>query len=160
MNSVLATIAPAMAAPARHKLGASEVIVINGCYHLYHPARDQLSRGIVRPIHLVGAGPDMTVRAVKTQGGRHDAHGPHEIVHGNPPEGGRHLTHVRRGMTCSICHNAVVTTTNGFVDKKLHVNGADNVKFGGTFQGSAVSGTFTTSTGTCAVSCHNTKRWR
>jgi predicted CxxxxCH...CXXCH cytochrome family protein len=82
--------------------------------------------------------------------------------HGSPPPSGRHLTHMNRGMYCSTCHSTVVNATNGFVDAKLHVNGTDNVKFGGTYEGATVTGSYTGSgtNVTCTVSCHNTKRWR
>jgi len=53
-----------------------------------------------------------------------------------------------------------VSSTNGFVDKTLHVNGADNVRFGGTYRDRTVTGTWNASTRTCSnLSCHRSESW-
>jgi len=79
--------------------------------------------------------------------------------HGNPPSSGRHSKHENK-FGCWICHNAVVSSTNGFVDKTLHVNGADNVRFGGTYRDRTVTGTWNASTRTCSnLSCHRSESW-
>ena len=75
-----------MAGPARHKLASPEIVPINGGDHVHHRARRPLSRSIRRPIYLVRAGPNVTIRAVELKGGRHDPHRPQEIVHGNSLE--------------------------------------------------------------------------
>ncbi|WP_242360177.1 CxxxxCH/CxxCH domain-containing protein [Anaeromyxobacter sp. SG17] len=80
--------------------------------------------------------------------------------HGNPPSTGRHSTHQSRSVPCTNCHNAVVNASNGFVDRTLHVNGADNVKLGGTYSGRSVTGTWNASTRSCSsLSCHGSETW-
>lgn len=78
--------------------------------------------------------------------------------HGSPPSSGRHSTH--SGISCYNCHNAVVDASNGIVGASLHVNGAEDVRFGGTRSGgSPVSGTWNPSTRSCSVSCHGSETW-
>jgi predicted CxxxxCH...CXXCH cytochrome family protein len=78
--------------------------------------------------------------------------------HGSPPSSGRHSTH--SGISCYNCHNAVVDASNGIVGASLHVNGVEDVRFGGTRSGgSPVSGTWNPSTRSCSVSCHGSETW-
>ena len=91
--------------------------------------------------------------------------------HGNPPNTGLHYTHVSAAfpITCFNCHNAVSNPTNDGIaatGAALHVNGADNVKFGGTrtIDGVTinVSGTWNAGTRSCSSlvgGCHGGKAW-
>jgi predicted CxxxxCH...CXXCH cytochrome family protein len=81
--------------------------------------------------------------------------------HGNPPDTGKHKKHVSdKRIACYVCHNAVVNSSNGFVDRTLHVNGVDNVKLGGTHDGKTVTGTWNASNRSCSnLSCHGSKSW-
>ncbi len=79
--------------------------------------------------------------------------------HAMAPSTGEHSRHTSR-FGCNICHNAVVTSTNGFVDATLHVNGVDNVNFGGTYNSRAVTGTWNVSSRSCSsLSCHGGETW-
>ena len=79
--------------------------------------------------------------------------------HGNPPSTGDHSTHSSR-LGCYNCHNAVVNSSRVIIDKTLHVNGVDNVKFGGTYNSRTVTGTWNASTRTCSsLSCHGSETW-
>ncbi|ABS26029.1 CxxxxCH/CxxCH domain-containing protein [Anaeromyxobacter sp. Fw109-5] len=80
--------------------------------------------------------------------------------HGNPPSSGRHSKHSGSSFRCTNCHNAVVNSSNGFVDRTLHVNGADNVKFGGTYNSRTVTGTWNPTSRSCSgLSCHGSESW-
>ena len=80
--------------------------------------------------------------------------------HGNPPSTGRHSTHSSKSVKCFNCHNAVVNSSKAIIDKTLHVNGVDNVKFGGTYNSRTVTGTWNASTRTCSsLSCHGSETW-
>ena len=80
--------------------------------------------------------------------------------HGNPPASGEHSKHSGSSFRCYNCHNAVVDSSNGFVDAALHVNGAKDVRFGGTRNSQAVSGTWSAATRTCSnLSCHGSESW-
>jgi predicted CxxxxCH...CXXCH cytochrome family protein len=80
--------------------------------------------------------------------------------HYSPPSTGEHSKHNSEAVKCFHCHNAVVSSTNTILDKTLHVNGAKNVKFGGTYGSRTVTGTFNPSTGTCSsLACHGSERW-
>ncbi len=78
---------------------------------------------------------------------------------------GHHSTHMSRsGFNCSHCHNGIATgtgspSTNATVSgPALHVNGAKNVVFGGTYNGQTVTGTF--SGGRCSnLACHGNQTW-
>ena len=80
---------------------------------------------------------------------------------------GRHSTHMSRsGMNCSTCHNGVATgtgnpsTNSAIVGPTLHVNGVNNVVFGGTYSGRAVTATFNATTHGCSsISCHGNETW-
>ena len=76
-------IAAVMAGPAGHHLPSGEIVAIDGRHHLHHSARPDLLGCVGCPIDFLGAGSFVTIRAVKTEGGAHDAHGPHEIVYGH-----------------------------------------------------------------------------
>jgi predicted CxxxxCH...CXXCH cytochrome family protein len=78
--------------------------------------------------------------------------------HGNAPSTGRHSRHDNVG--CYNCHNAVVNSSRAIVDKTLHVNGADNVKFGGTYNSRTVTGTWNATSRSCSsLSCHGSESW-
>lgn len=79
-------IAVAMAGPAGHHLAAPKVAFVDIRNHEHHLARHLLSRGVRRPIHLIGAGADMTIRTVEVKGRGHDSHGLHKVVDGEPLE--------------------------------------------------------------------------
>ncbi len=67
-----------------------------------------------------------------------------------------HYKHVfEKGVACASCHGAGYSTTT--VNAATHVDGTKRVVFGGTWNGGAVSGTF--SGGTCSISCHGSERW-
>jgi predicted CxxxxCH...CXXCH cytochrome family protein len=79
--------------------------------------------------------------------------------HYGPPSTGKHSKHSSKAK-CFNCHNAVVSSTSTIVDKSLHVNGAKNVKFGGTYYSKTVTGTWNPSTRTCSsLSCHSSESW-
>ena len=70
--------------------------------------------------------------------------------HGNPPSSGEHPRHVTgKNISCAYCHAGTLPD--------LHVNGAKDVRFGGTWNARAVTGTW--SSGSCSVSCHGTEPW-
>src|SRR5215469_8274569 len=75
------TVAAVMATPAGDHLASLEVVAIDGRHHLDHLTRPGLFRRVGSPIYFLGAGSGMTIRAVETEGGAHDAHGAHEVVH-------------------------------------------------------------------------------
>ena len=78
--------------------------------------------------------------------------------HGSPPSTGRHSKHSSIG--CYVCHNAVVNSSKAVIDKTLHVNGADNVKFGGTYNSRTVTGTWNATSKSCSsLSCHGSESW-
>jgi predicted CxxxxCH...CXXCH cytochrome family protein len=81
--------------------------------------------------------------------------------HGNPPSTGEHPRHVSsKSIGCYVCHNAVVSSSKAIIDATLHVNGADNVRFGGTYSSRTVTGTWNASTRTCSsLSCHGSETW-
>jgi predicted CxxxxCH...CXXCH cytochrome family protein len=83
--------------------------------------------------------------------------------HGNPPSTGEHSKHVGgEGIACYVCHNSVLTSANAFADRTLHVNGVDDVKFGGVWSGESgtIAGTWNASTRTCSsLSCHGSEGW-
>ena len=84
-----------MTRPARDDLPSAEVLLVDRSHHQRHSARDALLGRVELPQHLVGAGARMTLRAIKAQGGRHDAHGVEELVDGNPLE---HLNVLEDGL--------------------------------------------------------------
>jgi hypothetical protein len=58
-------------------------------------------------------------------------------------------------MRCSECHQTVVNTANGIVNKSLHVDGVKQVSLSG-------GGTYTASNKSCSglgSGCHGTKSW-
>lgn len=75
--------------------------------------------------------------------------------HGNPPGTGRHAKHVTgEGMSCDHCHSGNLPS--------LHVNGVDDVRFGGTFGGRAVTGAWSPVSRSCSglsSACHDQKSW-
>jgi predicted CxxxxCH...CXXCH cytochrome family protein len=81
--------------------------------------------------------------------------------HGSPPSTGKHSKHVGgEGVACYVCHNAVVTASNAIADATLHVNGAKDVRLGGTWSGNSITGTWTAGARTCSnLSCHGSKSW-
>ncbi|HSN92425.1 MAG TPA: CxxxxCH/CxxCH domain-containing protein, partial [Anaeromyxobacteraceae bacterium] len=80
--------------------------------------------------------------------------------HGSPPSTGRHSKHSGSSFGCYNCHNSVVSSSNGVVDKTLHVNGVDDVKFGGTYNSRTVSGTWNATSRSCSsLSCHGSESW-
>jgi predicted CxxxxCH...CXXCH cytochrome family protein len=85
--------------------------------------------------------------------------------HGNPPNTGKHLAHATPydspPVACYHCHNAVASSSGGIGNAPLHVNGTDNVGFGGTYATIPnVTGTWNASTRQCSsVSCHGPKSW-
>lgn len=57
---------------------------------------------------------------------------------------GRHALHLGLGVTCAICHNAVVDSSDAIIAPDLHVDGEKNVNpVGGSYSG-----------GTCTNVCH------
>ena len=76
---------------------------------------------------------------------------------------GQHSRHLGQGLNCSNCHNGIATGTGDpstnslIVGPTLHVNGAKNVVFGGSYNGATVSGSF--SNGNCTISCHGNETW-
>jgi len=81
--------------------------------------------------------------------------------HGNPPSTGEHSKHVSsERIGCYVCHNSVVNSSRVVTGPALHVNGVDDVKFGGTYGSRTVTGTWNASTRTCSgLSCHGSERW-
>jgi predicted CxxxxCH...CXXCH cytochrome family protein len=79
--------------------------------------------------------------------------------HPATPTTADHSRHTSR-FGCYVCHNAVVNSSKAIIDKTLHVNGVDNVKFGGTYYSRTVTGTWNASTRTCSsLSCHGSETW-
>jgi predicted CxxxxCH...CXXCH cytochrome family protein len=90
--------------------------------------------------------------------------------HGAPPSTGHHQTHQQgKATNCQHCHSGIATGT-GYPSANaalvpagvaLHVNGAKNLAFGGTYSGRAVTMTVTRNgtTITCNGSCHGSKTW-
>jgi predicted CxxxxCH...CXXCH cytochrome family protein len=79
--------------------------------------------------------------------------------HPATPTSGDHSKHTSR-FGCYVCHNAVLNSSKAIIDKTLHVNGVDNVKFGGTYNSRTVTGTWNASTRTCSsLSCHGSETW-
>jgi predicted CxxxxCH...CXXCH cytochrome family protein len=80
--------------------------------------------------------------------------------HGSPPGTGHHSTHSGRAA-CWNCHNGVVnSTSNGILDKTLHLNGAKNVKLGGTYNSRTVTGTWNPTSRSCSsLSCLGSETW-
>jgi len=90
--------------------------------------------------------------------------------HGAPPSTGKHQTHQQgKATNCQHCHSGIATGT-GYPSANaalvpagvtLHVNGAKNLAFGGTYSGKAVTMTVTRSGTriTCTGSCHGSKTW-
>jgi predicted CxxxxCH...CXXCH cytochrome family protein len=90
--------------------------------------------------------------------------------HGAPPSTGQHQTHQQgKATNCQHCHSGIATGT-GYPSANaalvpagiaLHVNGAKNLAFGGTYSGRAVTMTVTRSGTriTCTGSCHGSKTW-
>jgi hypothetical protein len=72
----------------------------------------------------------------------------------------------KSGINCSTCHNGIATGTGSpstnatIVGPALHVNGVNNVVFGGTYSGRAVTATFNAATHGCSsISCHGNETW-
>lgn len=80
--------------------------------------------------------------------------------HGSPPSTGQHSKHRSEGLGCQNCHNAVASSSTVIANPALHVNGSDDVKFGGTWSGRNVAGSWNASTRTCStLPCHGSERW-
>ncbi len=84
--------------------------------------------------------------------------------HGNPPATGDHAPHAMNiVVACYICHNAVVDPAGAIVNATLHVNGTDDVAFGGTYYTRdelPVTGTWNASTRQCSnLNCHGDAYW-
>ena len=77
----------AVAGPAGHHLASAKVCPVDGGDHVDHVARHPLPRSIRRPIDFVGAGADVTIRAIELKGRRHESHCLHEIVDRDSLEG-------------------------------------------------------------------------
>jgi predicted CxxxxCH...CXXCH cytochrome family protein len=73
--------------------------------------------------------------------------------HGIGPSTGQHSRHATKAG-CYICHNTVVDAARAIVNPALHVNGTDDVSFGGIYSTRPVTGTWYASSRGCDVSCH------
>jgi hypothetical protein len=70
-----------MAGPACDDLPVSKIHAVDCRYHQRHPAGRALLLRVGFPFDGIGASARMTFRAIPAQGGGHDAHRVHEIVH-------------------------------------------------------------------------------
>ncbi len=53
-----------------------------------------------------------------------------------------------------------MNSSKAVIDKTLHLNGADNVKFGGTYNSRTVTGTWNATSRSCStLSCHGSESW-
>jgi hypothetical protein len=86
------------------------------------------------------------------------------------PNTGEHAKHASTGgknFPCYYCHNEVVTSDTppaapGIANRALHVNGQENVRLGDgvvKYNNTVISGTWNSSTKSCAPSCHGTEIW-
>jgi hypothetical protein len=86
------------------------------------------------------------------------------------PSTGEHAKHASTGgknFPCYYCHNEVVASDTppaapGIANRALHVNGQENVRLGDgvvKYNNTVISGTWNSSTKSCAPSCHGTEIW-
>src|SRR5262249_46327356 len=91
-----------VATPTRDHLPPLEIIAIDRGHHPHHAARHHLLGSIGCPVYLLGAGSGMAIRTVKTQGGAHDTHSPHEVIQRDTLQHLHVLEHCVRSVRCRL----------------------------------------------------------
>ena len=117
----------AMAGPTRYERQSAEILVVDPIHHVNHGARSPLCGRIVRPIRVICGGPGMTIAAAIAQGGRKQAHRPHEFVDGHSVQDrnvfecipGHHLTREQLSLRRARCEDGTFEWHEGAVPRPL-----------------------------------------